>query len=127
MTFAQHVHTPRRDSSGRDICSSCQSVVITPILSSDDPRLVNAGFQRSNERNTEEIILPLPELLIWLYYNAHTIQLINAPVSWYINEVSRELHEASGGLLGVNNLDEYWTMLHTRWYEQWILSRQDNI
>jgi hypothetical protein len=76
----RHVHTPVKDELGHEICSVCRMVVITPILSSDDPRL---------HPPPEEIIwYPLPDVLIALYYAGPEYGWPKAPVAPYIRDVA---------------------------------------
>lgn len=92
MSSPRHTHNLVRDSAGREICSICHQVVIKPILSSDDPRLVDAGFHRSggNYEDDDMTAPPLPEVLIGLYYSGPAIGLPHAPVAPYIELVAQE-------------------------------------
>ena len=101
-----HIHTPRRDSQGRDICTVCSSVVINPIISEDDPRLQGAGLHRSGDAysNSQELEpIPLPFILINLYYDH------DAPVPQYVNVIGK-MH---------NWPNTIWDVLYGEWYYQW--------
>lgn len=107
MTFAQHVHTPQRDSQGRNVCTTCYAIVITPILDSDDPRLKDAGFQRSGDNvhpEGEDRAFTLPELLVSLYYEQ------DAPAAWYVIEIGRSC----------NWDDSVWDHLYEGWHSRWV-------
>lgn len=107
MTFAQHVHTPRRDSQGRNVCTTCSAIVITPILDSDDARLKDAGFQRSGDNivtHADNQVDTLPELLVNLYYEH------NAPAAWYAIEIGK----------ACNWYESIWDDLYEGWHERWV-------
>jgi hypothetical protein len=74
----RHVHTPRGDGQGNQVCSVCNMVIITPILSSDDPRL-----QPEPERYG-----PLPEILVTLYYDGPDYGLPRAPIAPYVRDIA---------------------------------------
>jgi hypothetical protein len=73
----RHVHTPVKDPEGRDVCSTCRETVITPILSSDDPRL-----------QPQPIFFRLPDVLVQLYYEGPEFGFPRAPVAPYIRDVA---------------------------------------
>ena len=72
-----HTHTPVMDSEGHNICSTCREVVITPITSSDDPRL-----------KPPEVFFRLPDVLVALYYEGPEYGLSRAPVAPYIRDIA---------------------------------------
>jgi hypothetical protein len=76
-TQQRHVHTPVKDPEGRDICSTCREAIITPILSSDDPRL-----------QPEEVFYRLPDTLVVLYYDGPEYGFPRAPVAPYVRDVA---------------------------------------
>src|ERR1700757_3780323 len=112
--MSRHTHNPVSDHAGRQICSICHQVIIKPILSSDDPRLVDAGLHRSGGRYEEQRYPPLPEMLIALYFNGPALGLPRAPKAPYIDCVAQEAGRRSKGL---GNLDDVWTDLHRGWLE----------
>lgn len=121
--FPGHTHTPQPDSQGRQICSTCQSMVLNTITSSDDPRLVNAGLMRTRSREVTSVDsvdnwLPLPELLISLYYNAEVIGLINAPVAWYVDRIANIVGDRA--ILTGQSEANMWNDIHKDWETKWI-------
>lgn len=87
-TNLRHEHTTRTDDSGREVCTTCSKVVIKPITSSDDERLINAGLQRSDDRVDDPFHAPLPEQLIAMYNETHG----EFPVAPYIIQVLQQAH-----------------------------------
>jgi len=73
-----HTHTTVKDPLGHDLCTVCHQIVITPILSSDDPRLQPA----------EPNYPPLPEMLVTLYYDGPDFGYYRAPVAPYVRDVA---------------------------------------
>lgn len=119
MSSPRHVHTPLPDSAGRLICTTCRAMVIIPILSSDDPRLKGAGFQRGGIRVDESgdggvvgwltsQYPPLPELLIALWDEPDTFRCSKAPVSFYIDAVASQWIP--------DKEESLWDQLLLRWY-----------
>lgn len=90
MTPPNHKHSPVRDAAGREICSTCNQLIVHPITSSDDPRLQDAGFDRGNRQDIELAMPPLPVVLITLYFNGQALGLATAPISWYVDNVAQE-------------------------------------
>lgn len=83
----RHEHTPVTGSDGRSICTGCRMVIVKPILSSDDPRLVNAGLMRSPHHREDDPVdeqMTLPELLIALHDVGPDYGYRRAPVAPYI-------------------------------------------
>lgn len=115
MTFPRHTHTPKKDSQGRMICSTCRSLVLNPIRDSDDPRLQGAGFQRGGIQEEKPIsdALPLPVVLIGLYFQYESLDVGQAPVSWYVDTIAQK----EGENIGNNDL---WDVLYEEWLEQWL-------
>jgi hypothetical protein len=72
----RHIHTPVKED-GRDICSTCREALITPILSTEDPRL-----------QPEEVFYRLPEMLVTLYYDGPEYGLPRAPIAPYVRDVA---------------------------------------
>lgn len=72
-----HAHTPVMDSEGHNICSTCREIIITPIMSSEDPRL-----------QPEEVFYRLPDVLVALYYEGPEYGYPRAPVAPYIRDVA---------------------------------------
>lgn len=119
MTSPRHKHTLQTDRTGRDICTVCNQVVTKPILSSDDQRLVDAGFHRSGGNYVEDLqtFPTLPEILIALYHNGPALGLPRAPVAWYIEVVAQE-EGRRYRMFGVPDpVPDIWADLYRRWLE----------
>jgi hypothetical protein len=91
----RHTHHLYKDELGRDICSVCHMIVITPILSSDDPRLQPAVEYH-----------PLPDVLVALYYDGPEYGLPRAPVAPYVRDIA-----AKEGGINRYNPEELWDKL----------------
>lgn len=89
-TAKRHTHTTIRNAQGQEVCSSCHQIVITPITSSDDERLDDAGLMRSPHHDKSVMwSVPLPEILIGVYN-----ELQGAfPIAPYLLTVISELEQ----------------------------------
>lgn len=88
----QHTHRTRRNHQGQEVCLECHLILSNPILESDDERLVDAGFMRSEHHIADNQPYgeypPLPEVLIALYYNGPALGLPSAPVAQYVEQTA---------------------------------------
>jgi hypothetical protein len=91
-TDKRHTHTTVPNSRGQEICTGCQQIITVPILSSEDPRLDGAGLMRSGHHDEDYgpvfTPVPLPELLIWLYYDGPDYGFVRAPVAPYVEQIA---------------------------------------
>jgi hypothetical protein len=117
--MARHEHSPVPDGQGREICRFCHQVLVKPILSSDDPRLVDAGLNRSGSDDDElgyAPLPPLPDLLIALYHEGPSFGLAKAPAAHYVHlaaqEEGRRYENDIATLVG--GLEDMWTTLARR-------------
>jgi hypothetical protein len=90
----RHVHIPVEED-GRSICSTCREVIITPIFSTDDPRL-----------QPQEVFYRLPDLLVALYHEGPEYGFQRAPVAPYIRDIA-----ALEGEINRYNPQEMWDIL----------------
>lgn len=117
MTPPNHKHSPVTDAAGREICSTCNQLIINSIKSSDDPRLQDAGFDRGSKQDAELTMPPLPVVLVTLWANGPALGLASAPISWYVDAVALEeekrFNQGTSRLVG--GPDDIWDELCKEW------------
>jgi hypothetical protein len=118
MTPPNHKHSPVTDAAGREICSTCNQLIINSIKSSDDPRLQDAGFDRGSRQDVELSMPPLPVVLLTLYFNGPALGLAKAPISWYVDNVAQEegRRYEQGTATLVGGPDDIWDELCKEWH-----------